>query len=333
MTGSNPDLGAAARVVLDRFLPVARVTRLEALGNRGGFSGAQIWRVETEANSLCLRAWPLGQTSERLAGIHRLMRHARASGLEFVPEVWLTSAGESFVSHASRLWEVMTWLPGRADFHVAPSAARLEAACLALAQLHRAWKHDERQAEICPAVERRLQHVRDWLARADSHWLVPTGRGVDPIAPWAERAWRLVRPHLRLLERKLTPWLNRAGPVQPCLCDIWHDHILFDGDRVSGLIDYGAIKVDHIAVDLARLLGSLVEDDADVRQAGLKAYQRLRPLSLEDEALVAVLDEATTILGTANWLKWVYVEGKQFEDLHGVAARLARLVQRMERWQ
>ena len=61
--------------------------------------------------------------------------------------------------------------------------------------------------------------------------------------------------------------------MQPCLCDPWHDHVLFTGDQVSGVIDYGSVKEDHIAVDLARLLGSLVEDDENAWSIGLKAYQ------------------------------------------------------------
>ena len=135
-----------------------------------------------------------------------------------------------------------------------------------------------------------------------------------------------------VVERTLSPWLKRPVLVQPCLCDIWHDHALFDGESVGGMIDYGAMKIDSVAVDLARLLGSLVEDNAELRNVGLAAYGRIRPLSLDEEALVGPLDEATVVLGAANWLKWLYLDKKQFENLDAVAQRLAKLVERLERW-
>ena len=95
----------------------------------------------------------------------------------------------------------------------------------------------------------------------------------------------------------------RSAVLQPCLCDVWHDHVLFEGDAVTGLVDYGGVKVDNVATDLARLLGSLAGDDPVLRDAGLRAYSRLRPLSLAEEALVPVLDRTGTLLGIANWLR------------------------------
>jgi homoserine kinase type II len=120
--------------------------------------------------------------------------------------------------------------------------------------------------------------------------------------------------------------------LQFCLCDIWHDHVLFDGDKLTGLVDYGGVKIDHVAVDLARLLGSMVEDRADLRTAGLEAYQRIRPLSLQEEELVSVLDETGTLVGLITWLKWLYVDDKQFDDRKAAARRLQMLVRRVESW-
>src|SRR5262249_37888513 len=119
---------------------------------------------------------------------------------------------------------------------------------------------------------------------------------------------------------------------QPCLCDVWHDHVLFEGDVVTGLVDYGGVKLDHVAVDLARLLGSMAGDSAELRNAGLRAYKRFRPISWEEEALVTVLDETGTVVALATWLKWLYVDGISFEDPAGVAQRMAALVRRVEKW-
>ena len=154
----------------------------------------------------------------------------------------------------------------------------------------------------------------------------------DPAAPWADRAAQLLQIHAPKIPIKLGPWLNRPLPLQFCLCDIWNDHVLFEGDEMTGLVDFGGVKLDHVAVDLARLLGSLAEDRAELRAVGLEAYSRIRPLSLEEEQLVFLLDETGVLVGLITWLKWLYVEDKQFDDLASAARRLQALVERVERW-
>ena len=77
----------------------------------------------------------------------------------------------------------------------------------------------------------------------------------------------------------------------------------FDGDRVTGVIDYGAMKIDHPAVDVARLLGSLVEDDLAGWAMGLAAYREVRPLSADEAELARALDVTGTIAAAAVWLR------------------------------
>jgi homoserine kinase type II len=131
---------------------------------------------------------------------------------------------------------------------------------------------------------------------------------------------------------RLVPWRDAPFRLQTCLGDVWHAHILFTGDQVTGLVDFGALRIDHVAVDLARLLGSMVGDAAELRAAGLRAYSCLRPLATDEEALVTVLDEAGTLLGVGNWIRWTYRERRAFEDASAVAERLAALVRRIQRW-
>ncbi|MCI0463490.1 MAG: phosphotransferase [Gemmataceae bacterium] len=323
-------LDLAAATVLREY-PALFAGELLPLGNRGGFSSARLWRVGSPGGAWCLRAWPeSGPFPERLQAIHRLMEAPRAEGLTFVPAVLRTNSGRTWVEHAGRLWELTTWMPGRADFHDCPTPARLDSACTALARLHLAWAKVNRPPGPCPAVQRRLQGARAWAELLASGWRPPFA-GDDPVRPWAERAWNLLPPLLAALPKRLAPWIDLALPLHPCLCDVWHDHVLFEGDSVSGLIDYGSVKVDHVAVDLARLLGSLVPDDGERTARGLEAYARVRPLSDQDVALVSALDETGTMLAVVSWLRWLYHEGRRYEDLTTVAGRLKGLVGRLER--
>src|SRR5688572_27876594 len=85
------------------------------LGNRGGFSGARLWRLESTAGTFCLKAWPAdGPTRQHLTWIHGLLGQARQRGLDFVPQAAPTSDGSTVVEFADRLWDASTWLPGDA---------------------------------------------------------------------------------------------------------------------------------------------------------------------------------------------------------------------------
>jgi Ser/Thr protein kinase RdoA (MazF antagonist) len=280
---------------------------------------------------LCLRAWPeTGPAADRLRVIHHRMEAARQAGLEFVPAVLRTGSGETCVEHAGRLWDLTAWLPGRADFHARPTPRRLEAACAALARLHAVWARAEARTGPCPAVRRRLDGAREWADLVRSGWRPAFRDDGGLLHPWAVRAWRVLPAHLPRVPALLVPWATAPLPLQPCLCDVWHDHVLFEGEAVTGLVDYGSVKLDHVSADLARLLGSLVPDDPEGTAAGLEAYGRLRPLEPAEQALVGVLDWTGTILGAANWLRQIYHEGRAFEDRTAVAERLSLLVRRME---
>jgi homoserine kinase type II len=335
MAHAEPDsdslLDRAAEVVRSRFPFVVGRTPLVPLGNRGGFSGARLWRVDSPAGRFCLRAWPPHETLDGIQYRHRLMRCARHQGLPFVPAVFDGNDGTSAVCEAGRWWELTEWLEGRADLIQHPTAGRLEAAATALARLHRAWEPFAEAPAPCPAVHRRLAFLRDWQGLLGSGWR-PEAHAADPLRPLVERAWPLLLHRLKEVPQRLEAWTSTNRPVQPCLCDVWHDHLLFEGDRLTGLVDYGAVKPDHVSVDLARMLGSLVGDDPAGWAVGLQAYRRVRPLTADEEGLARVLDRTGTLLGIANWLRWLYHDGRDMEDLSAVRGHLERLLCRVEAW-
>src|SRR5256885_2022920 len=71
-----------------------------------------------------------------------------------------------------------------------------------------------------------------------------------PVRPWAEPALRLLAVWVPRVPALLTPWSTGELALHPCLCDVWHDHVLFEGDAVSGIVDYGSVKIDHASADL-----------------------------------------------------------------------------------
>jgi Ser/Thr protein kinase RdoA (MazF antagonist) len=281
----------------------------------------------------------------RLAEIHALMEIARNSGVTFIPAVLAIGNGVSAVMQLDCLWELTTWMPGAAATPAQVTPSQVEAAFIALARLHVVWGATRSDRGACPAIQRRCQALQEWesririalepppLGRLPKSPRIQRAASPDPTESCAERAWQLLLTHAGKIPTKLSPWMNRHLALQPCLCDIWHDHVLFQGGTVTGLVDFGGVKRDHVAVDLARLLGSLVEDRAELRAAGLEAYRRVRPLSLQEEELVSVLDMTGALVGLMTWLKWLYVDEKLFEERASASRRLQALVERVARWQ
>lgn len=113
------------------------------------------------------------------------------------------------------------------------------------------------------------------------------------------------------------------------LRDVWSDHILFTADQVTGIIDFGAARIDEPATDVSRLLGSLEPLDASRWLMGWQAYHAVLPhVELER---VRVLDRAGTLLAAVQWLQWLVIEPRQFDvPLHQLLTRWQRLLRRLE---
>jgi homoserine kinase type II len=334
MSFTSPALDRSAHEVCRAYPVLASGYTLLPLGNHGGFSGARLWRVRTFAGDYCLRAWPAGSTDQgkELVWIHQLMRDAVTLGLDFVPQVCLTRRDQTLVVAQGRLWELAPWMPGRADFRDNPTLARITAVMEGLARLHLVWHGTMNWLAKSDAVHRRLSRLQFWKPECQIRAWEALKLPRSGLRELSFRAMEQLRRWLDPAESALGSWVDRVVPLQPCLCDIWHDHILFEGNRLTGIVDYGTVRPDSVAVDLARLIGSLFGDNLGQRQAALEAYSALRHLESFERRLMNTLDWTGVVVGAGNWLRWLYLENRVFENSAGVVQRLSELVTRMESW-
>ena len=331
------------RYVLSQYAPCVLPLRVEPLGNRGGFSGAAIWRVVTVAGDFALRRWPrCALPRDRILGLHRLLEHLRRDGLKFVAVPLRANDGITLSRIAGHDWQLEPWLPGLADFHARPTSERLQAAMAALAQWHLAAQRFVPEADAArwfasqasspsPAVAERLAI----LMAADSGQMDHMEKRIlqskdSVIQNLSERILALFRRGHASVIAQLQMVRDTAVRLQPCLRDVWHDHVLFSGNEVTGLIDPAACQAESVASDLSRLIGSLVKDDRAAWDFALAEYQRHRPLTANELALVAVLDRSSVLLSGWTWLEWLYFERRQFADAGAVEKRLKQIVERME---
>jgi len=115
------------------------------------------------------------------------------------------------------------------------------------------------------------------------------------------------------------------------LRDVRPEHFLFEADRLSGLIDFGAMGIESVAADLARLIGEWFPDDHVLRALALAAYRQVRPLDASEAALIAALEATGDLLIAGHWLSWHYLDHRHFDDASAVARGVARGLHRLER--
>ena len=134
------------------------------------------------------------------------------------------------------------------------------------------------------------------------------------------------------LRSELSTLRQLTFKLQFCIRDLWHDHLFFRGEKVSGIVDFGALAIDSVAADLSRMLGSLIGNETSKWQMGLQEYSSIRELSDAERQLISVYDRSTTMLAGMNWLKWILLENRTFESLEPIKERIQRLLNRLAQW-
>lgn len=297
--------------------------------DRAGWSGAPAHAVTVGGRGFVLKRCGTVLSRVRAAWIHAVMLHCRSAGVAIVPDVMRGIDGSTLHEDPEgHLWELLDHMPGTACD--SPTAAQREAAAEALAAVHAAAatfaEAPPRLAESPGLAQRRTQATA-LLARPWHTW--PAHAASGPLPARLRRAADVVATHdgRRALEHvaRFDP-----GPVrvQPVLRDVWAEHVLFVGDRVTAIIDWHAAGIDTPATDIARLTGSWPAARAQ-RTAFIQAYARVRPLGAVERSLVGFLDAAGVVCAIDNWLRWTLEEQRSFADMDRVLQRIDLLVGRL----
>ncbi|QEG02694.1 Phosphotransferase enzyme family protein [Stieleria maiorica] len=230
-----------------------------------GLSGARVFRCDGD-ETLVLRCWPQGTAPNRVHEIHSVIATV-ASTFQLLPKYKpIDSRGWTYTVDASGLiWELATWMPGRPLTDDA-SLQLIGRGTRAIADLHQALTHVPSgalpsQFRTAPALAERLQRIA-WLDEQLPRTLSANldGRVHPSVAAALERA-RGVLQHkwpatATRLSAALAPLARRRWPLQYVVRDIHREHVLFSGGAVSGIIDFDALRIDTVAVDLARWAAS-----------------------------------------------------------------------------
>ena len=299
----------------------------ESLGHAGGLSGALFWRFRARRGLLAARAWPPdGPSRADLQQIHAWLADTAALG--FVPVPVQALDGGTLHEQGGRLWEVVPWLAGEAEPGRPPALARVRAAYAALAAFHvRLARHAT--PGTSPGIVARLGELEQLQASG----FATIGRVLAGAS--AGRPVELARSWLAIaseLAPALATRLKRAAAItvsrQPCLRDARPEHFLFEGDRVTGLVDFGAMAADSVAADLARLDAEWLGRDPALRREALASYAAIRPLDPSELALLPIFEDASALLIAGHWVRWHFLEARPFDDPSAVLVGLEKGLER-----
>jgi Ser/Thr protein kinase RdoA (MazF antagonist) len=102
---------------------------------------------------------------------------------------------------------------------------------------------------------------------------------------------------------------------------------------VTGLIDYGAMDVESVAADLARLNGAWLPlpDGRALREEGMNSYASVARLDPNHIPIARAFEAAADVLIGERWVRWRFREGRVFDDPKADADGIARGFDRVRR--
>ena len=220
-------------------------------------------------------------------------------------------------------------MPGQADFSSKPTDPRLESAMQTVAKWHRAAAACVNSAGPSSTIHERTRLVHSYQAKLPA---IEAGLSGEADELFRQVGVRITTHFRRLSDQvlqKLEAVSRTTVLLQPCIRDIWHDHLLFTGDELTGLIDFGAVRTETVACDLSRLLGSLFRSDSIGWGKALAAYEAVSPLTESESVLLQPLDHSGVLLSGMTWLKRRYLERTPIADISRVCDRLEKIAERL----
>lgn len=312
-----------------------------------GLSEARVFRLRMAAlhqeHSFALRSW--GRPFVRRDRIETVLRfqsrlHKELPSPSIVPEVLHWHRQTPLIEADDTCWSLSPWLAGRQLQSISSVTDNLlQQAISTLAELHAIGAEHESRCEVPAGLSKRCLYVDSWLdgSKRTAFEERLRQRTRQASAGEVERLWRplhratslgllaLERVHASIADR-LSDWLQTERLCHWIVGDLWRENILVEQDRITGIVDFGAARIDWPALEVVRWLSSWLGPEDDRLSDWLSEYSRLcierlsqRRIKIAkvDENLLDAesfhaLDRLCCLSAFLQWLEWLSDE--RFED-------------------
>jgi hypothetical protein len=283
----------------------------------GGFSGADVIRVETDDDrTWALRFVPrhLALPLPRIRRLHQLLQEVRQLGITAIPVPMADLNGQTVRPSPFGYWQLEPWQSGIPLTGSQLLPEHIRNAVAVLTQFHDAaaaslsdsppneWFMNT--VNVSPAVRRRVQLVCSLRNGGLGQLIAAVGNEPDvEFRELARTVCGVLSSRLAALEVQLRRVSETLFVLQPVFRDLWSSHLLFCETQVTGLIDTSACGTDHVLTDLTRLQRSWYGADNSGVLKLAACFEKTRPLSVSEHLLLRALDESSVMLSPVTWLK------------------------------
>ncbi len=306
-----------------------------------GWSGANFWKWQAESGYFLLKVWPAEGPEAR----QHLFRHSQLNNLRKldlplglpVPD----QTGRTLRPWNDGLWaEVIPWFEGQPATEN-PLTVQVASVVQVICQLHQRWTETTpSRTGPSSAVLNRLNQLHGIdLSRLLSNRQEFLGQGQNLSLESMEKLWEVCRLAQLLRDtavRLLQPFESEKFRILTVLRDARPDQFLFNQGCLSGVIDFGAVGRDIIAVDLSRLASEWYPEDLAQQDNLVDIYVKNRIVDEREFRLIRPLALSGAILGGLAWLDLHFRKrrsiGRESEFERAIDHALKRLTSFHQGW-
>jgi Ser/Thr protein kinase RdoA (MazF antagonist) len=282
---------------------------------------------------MVLKIWPPDGPNQNS---HR-ERHAKLRALEsFRPALALPIAdldGNTVRQlQDGRFAELFQWLEGE-SVGPAPDRETIEACVTTLARLHRHLSANFGHVDApSGSIRQRIAQLKHLMTKGFDEAGVLLDRQAFASNEIREGLIRIVKMARRLAPvagRMLAPLQDQVFPIRTVLRDVRPNHFLTLGGQIYGLVDFGALGVDVVSLDLARLIGEWLPNVPEALGVVVGSYERIRTLNTQEITAIEPLMTSAAVIGGVAWVDIYGRNRLRTDDLSGMIRAIAHAESRL----